>query len=99
MSGRIESRVTSHESRLQSPNSGRRRLRTSYCVPRDSHQGGFALVEVLLAVALFSLITASAVGAIVYGQEGSLRSGDRARGIVNAEEGLEATRNIRDAGA
>lgn len=59
---------------------------------------GFSLIEVLLAASLFSLLATSFIGAIIYGQEGTAIGGARARAIMLAEEGLEATRNIRDSG-
>lgn len=58
---------------------------------------GFSLVEVILAAALFGLLTTGMVGAYLYGQEATAQAGDRARGQMVAEEGLEALRNMRDA--
>lgn len=57
---------------------------------------GFSLLEVLLSVSLFSFIITALVGAVIYGQESAAVSGTRARAIFLAEEGLEASRNIRD---
>lgn len=57
----------------------------------------FALVEVLLSIALFSLSISALVGALIYGQESTVLSGDRARASYLAEEGIEALRNIKDA--
>lgn len=54
------------------------------------------MIEVILAVSVFALIVTNLVGALIYGQESSSLSGARARAIFLAEEGLEATRNIRD---
>lgn len=59
-------------------------------------QGGFSLVEVLLAVSVFALIVTALAGAMIYGQQSTAISGERARAAFLAEEGLEAVRNIRD---
>lgn len=55
-----------------------------------------SVVEVLLALALFSLVVMAITGALIYGRESAQTSGMRARATFLAEEGLEATRNIRD---
>ena len=57
---------------------------------------GFSPVEVLLAATLFGFLAVALIGAIVYGQQSTANSGDRARAAFLAEEGIEATRNIRD---
>lgn len=57
---------------------------------------GFSLVEILLSVSLFSFVITALVGAFIYGQESTAISGTRSRAIFLAEEGLEASRNIRD---
>ncbi|EKE15717.1 MAG: hypothetical protein ACD_11C00108G0011 [uncultured bacterium] len=57
----------------------------------------FALVEVLLGVALFSLSISALIGTLIYGQESTVLSGDRVRASYLAEEGIEALRNIKDA--
>ncbi len=59
-------------------------------------QPGFSLMEVLLAIALLSIIVTSVTGAIIYGRESTALSGKRARATLIAEEGLEAVRSIRD---
>lgn len=61
-------------------------------------QRGFSLVEVILASAVFVLLITALVGAYLYGQESTALAGNRARATMLAEEGLEAVRNIRDAG-
>lgn len=61
------------------------------------HIKGFSLVEALLSVSLFALLVTALVGAVIYGRESTAVAGARARAIAIAEEGLEATRNIRDA--
>jgi Tfp pilus assembly protein PilV len=57
---------------------------------------GFNLVEVLLAMATFSLLITAIVGALIYGQQSTQIAGTRARASLLAEEGIEAVRNIRD---
>ena len=57
---------------------------------------GFSIVEALLASALLIIIVTAFVGAIIYGQESTAVAGGRARASFLAEEGIEATRNIRD---
>lgn len=59
---------------------------------------GFSLVEVLLSVSIFGLLLIFLVGGLIYGQEGTALSGARTRATFLAEEGLEASRNIRDSG-
>ncbi|MEI8103723.1 MAG: hypothetical protein WCG84_02335 [Candidatus Moraniibacteriota bacterium] len=59
---------------------------------------GFSTVEALLAVAVFSLLITAFSGAYLYGEESTMLAGNRARAVLLAEEGLEAVRNIRDAG-
>ncbi len=58
---------------------------------------GFSLVEVILAGSLFALLVTAFIGAYLYGEESSMLAGARTRAVMLAEEGLEATRNIRDA--
>lgn len=58
--------------------------------------GGFSLVEVLLAVSVFSLIVTGLAGSVIYGQQSTALAGQRVRANFLAEEGLEATRNTRD---
>src|SRR3989338_1390661 len=61
-------------------------------------QQGFSLVEVILSSAIFVLLVTALVGAYLYGQESPALAGNRAGATMLAEEGLEAVRNIRDAG-
>lgn len=60
------------------------------------NQQGFSLIEVLFAAALLGLLITGLAGAIIYGQQSTQISGNRARAVFLAEEGLEAARNIRD---
>lgn len=64
----------------------------------SNNQRGFSAVEVLLAAAVFGVIVTAIVGALVYGRTSTANAGDRNRANMLAEEGLEAARNIRDAG-
>jgi prepilin-type N-terminal cleavage/methylation domain-containing protein len=57
---------------------------------------GFSLVEVILAAAVFGMLTTALVGAYLYGEESTQLAGNRARAALYAQEGLEALRNIRD---
>ena len=62
-----------------------------------SQEAGFSLVEVLLASAIFGLLTMAVIGAIIYGRSASGYSGDRIRGVELADEGVQALRNLRNA--
>jgi prepilin-type N-terminal cleavage/methylation domain-containing protein len=64
---------------------------------KPSTNRGFSLLEVLLAIAIFSLLIGVLVGAPLYGEEAVVLSGARGRATALAEEGLEAVRNLRDA--
>lgn len=59
-------------------------------------QAGFATVEILLAAALFSLITAGLFADMVYGRNTTFTAGDHIRAAILAEEGVEASRDIRN---
>jgi len=59
-------------------------------------KNGFSLVEVLLAIAVFTLFAIAFIGALISGQESERLSGERARANFIAKEGLEGVRNIRD---
>ncbi len=63
---------------------------------RPAAQGGFSLVEALLAAGAFSLVVTVLAGALVLGQQSSVGSGKRSRAVELAEEGVEAVRSIRD---
>ena len=63
---------------------------------RSATSKGFSVVEVLLAASIFSLLVTALVGAFLYGQESSALAGARARAGQLADEGLEASRSIRD---
>lgn len=57
---------------------------------------GIGLVEAILALGLFAMVLASTVGIYLYGQESSYLAGKRQKALFLAEEGLEASRNMRD---
>jgi len=57
---------------------------------------GFSLVEVIIAVSVFSIIVTGLMGAFVYAYKSSVISGKKSRAVFWAEEGLEAVRSIRD---
>ncbi len=61
-------------------------------------EAGFSVVEVLLAVTVFGMLSTAIIGALVYGRSSTVDSGDRVRADYLAEEGTEAIRNIRNAG-
>jgi hypothetical protein len=55
-------------------------------------------VEVIIASSIFAMMVTTFVGALLYGQEAFALGGNRTRAVLLAEEGLEAARNLRDAG-
>jgi len=56
-----------------------------------------SLVEVMLAVALFSIVVVAVGGALIYGNQSAATAGARARASMLAEEAKEVLRNQRDA--
>lgn len=61
-----------------------------------SKSKGFSLVEVLLSVSILGLLLTFLTAGLIYGQESTALSGARIRATFLAQEGLEASRNIRD---
>lgn len=59
--------------------------------------GGFSLVEAILSLAIFMLMSTALVGALAYGIQGPQIAGANSRALLLAEEGLEVARNLRDA--
>ena len=57
---------------------------------------GYVLIEVILASALLLLLVVAFGGALLYGQEVTVLSANRAQAVFWADEALEAVRNIRD---
>ncbi len=64
----------------------------------NRHTKGFVLIEAILAGTLLVLVISTFVIAAISGQESAALSGKRNRAILLAQEGIEATRNIRDEG-
>ncbi len=60
-------------------------------------RSAFSLVEIILALAILALLAVALVGNFIYSQESAVVAGAKSRAAFLAEEGLEATRNIRDA--
>ncbi len=60
-------------------------------------QGGFSVVEVLLAATVFGFLVSARIGALVYGRQATADAGDHRQAASLAEEGLEAVRNIAGA--
>lgn len=60
-------------------------------------QKGLSTIEALLASSVLILIVTAFMGSYIYGSESTALAGQRARATFLAEEGLEASRNIRDA--
>lgn len=54
------------------------------------------MVEVIIAMAVFSLIATTLIGGAISGQQGLLSSGDIFEAHMLAQEGVEAVRAIRD---
>ncbi len=61
---------------------------------KDRKPKGFSLVEILLAVAVFGMISLIMITAFIYGRQATAISVDRTRAAQLADEGLEAVRNI-----
>lgn len=61
-------------------------------------QKGFSTIEALLASSILVLIVTAFMGAYIYGSESTASAGQRSKATFLAEEGLEASRNIRDSG-
>lgn len=64
---------------------------------KELESRGFTLIEVLLAVSILGTTAVIIIGATVYGRQAVHTSGFYERGNMLAEEGIEASRNIRDA--
>lgn len=57
---------------------------------------GFSLIEALLSGAILALLLTAVIGAIIYGEDSAVSSGERTRALFLADEGIEAMRNIRN---
>ncbi len=60
-------------------------------------QKGFSIVEVILATSLFGILVTALLGAYLYGEESIMQGGAHDRALLLAQEGLEASRILRDA--
>lgn len=58
----------------------------------------FSLIEVIISAALIFLMATVFTNAMLTAQQGGAIAGTQARGLLVAQEGLEAVRNIRDYG-
>ncbi len=63
-----------------------------------SQNSGFSLVEVILAIAVFVTMTTAIIYASIDAYESHRQGEERIYATMLAEEGLEASRNIRDSG-
>lgn len=61
-----------------------------------SGQAGFSMVEIMLSVAIFGMVTTALIGAIIYARESIGANGSRNRATYLSQEGMEAVRSIRD---
>jgi Tfp pilus assembly protein PilV len=61
-------------------------------------QIGMSLIEIVLVVATFFMLTAMFVTTIISGQESSAAAGYRIHALQLADEGLQAVQNLRDQG-
>jgi prepilin-type N-terminal cleavage/methylation domain-containing protein len=61
-----------------------------------SRRQGFSLIEAILASSILALTAMFAIGAIVYAQQSIFSIDQRQGAVFFAEEGLEASRSIRD---
>jgi len=55
---------------------------------------GFSLIEIILAIAVFGMLSSIIIGTFVYGRQSSAVSVDRTRAVAIANEGMEAVRNV-----
>ena len=55
---------------------------------------GFTLVEIILAIAVFALISTVMISAYIYGRQATQLAGNRSRASQLANEAMEAVRNI-----
>ncbi len=67
-------------------------------ISKSFEKFGFSIIEVILAVSIFGILVAAIIGALIYGRQSTALSGTRSRAVFLAEEGIEASRNIRDSG-
>ncbi|MFA5047432.1 MAG: prepilin-type N-terminal cleavage/methylation domain-containing protein [Patescibacteria group bacterium] len=63
---------------------------------RNKKRAGFSLIEAILSLAVFMILATALAGALSYGRESPQIAGAHSRALLLAEEGLEATRHLRD---
>jgi Tfp pilus assembly protein PilV len=63
---------------------------------KRTSRSGLSIFEVVIAVAIFAVITAGFAGAYALSLKSRRVAGDRIHAVFLAEEGLEAAQNIRD---
>jgi type II secretory pathway pseudopilin PulG len=69
-------------------------IRRHHSHRRISSQRGVLLVEILLAVAIFGMISLVVISAFTYGREGTSIAGDNSRAAEVASTAVEAVQNI-----
>lgn len=57
-------------------------------------KAGFSLAEIILSIAVFSLVGTIIISAFIYGRQATQQAGDRARAAELTNETMEAVRNI-----
>jgi len=62
----------------------------------NTFRSGSLLLEALLGIAVFALLAGAVTAVLFVGQEGSLQSGERVRGVFLTSEALGAARSMRD---
>lgn len=59
-------------------------------------QKGFSLIEIILGVSIFALLSTAVIGSLIFSEQSKFIASQRQQALDIAEEGLEAARNIRD---
>ncbi|MES2023100.1 MAG: hypothetical protein V4439_00250 [Patescibacteria group bacterium] len=57
---------------------------------------GFSIIEIILSISLFSIITLGAISSALYGESAQIQSGARKRATLIADQTVEILRAIRD---
>ncbi len=60
------------------------------------NKSGFTIIEIVLAISLFALISLGAISSILYGQNAQIRSGEGKRATLLADQTIEILRAVRD---
>jgi len=61
-----------------------------------TNQKGFSIVEILLSSTVLVMMVTAFTGAIIYGRQSTQVAGGSSRASFLAQQGVEATRSIRD---